>query len=79
MTFFSERNLKIVMVAQKEFIHEMFVDYDKKKKEVLNSGAARKERENEIWNEYFTDLKIVGLVALDDMIDLRVSITIDEL
>ena len=57
----------------------MYVEYDKRKKEVLNAGAGRRERENELWEEYFSELKLVGLIALDDMIDLRVSITIDEL
>jgi len=42
-------------------------------------GSENREKEHEFWTEDFTDLTLVGLVALDDFIDLRVSITIDEL
>ena len=77
--FFSQRNLKIVLIAKKDFDEEAYEKYDSRKKELLSIGIDNKEKENEFWTEDFTDLTLVGLVALDDFIDLRVSITIDEL
>lgn len=77
--FFSQRNLKIILVAKKDFDEDEYLDYDAKRKELLGLGSDHKEKEQEFWNELFTDLTLVGLVALDDSIDLRVSITIDEL
>jgi len=46
---------------------------------VLSSGTGKKEREKQIWEEYFSGLSLVGLISLDEIIDLRTSITIDEL
>ena len=76
LNYYFERYLKVVIVAKKVLLPE---EYDKRKREVLSLGAGQREWETDFWNEYFSDLKLVGLVAMDDMIDLRVSITLDEL
>lgn len=75
----TQRNLRVIVVAKKEFDPNEYADYDARKKELLSLGNEHKLKEQEFWNDLFTDLSLVGLVALDDYIDLRVSITIDEL
>lgn len=77
--FITQRNLKVIVVAKKDFDDDEYMEYDARKKEILSLGSDHKEKEQEFWSELFTELTLVGLVALDDYIDLRVSITIDEL
>ena len=77
--FITQRNLKVVVVAKKDFDDDEYMEYDARKKELQSLGTDQKEKEQELWGDLFTELTLVGLVALDDFIDLRVSITIDEL
>lgn len=77
--FITQRNLKVVVVAKKDFDDDEYMEYDARKKELLSLGTDQVEKEQDFWNDLFTELTLVGLVALDDFIDLRVSITIDEL
>jgi len=55
-----------------------YIEYDKWKKEV-SSGSVKKEREKQLWEDYFGGLNLLGMVSLDEIIDLWTSITIDEL
>lgn len=77
--FITQRNLKIVVVAKKDFDDDEYMEYDARKKEMFSLGNDQKQKEQEFWTTLFTELTLIGLVALDDLIDLRVSITIDEL
>jgi len=77
--FITQRNLKVIVVAKKDFDDDEYMEYDARKKEILSLGSDQKQKEEEFWSNLFTELTLVGLVGLDDFIDLRVSITIDEL